>query len=63
MDEQIIKEVYEQVSAIAFVPATVYTHHKAKQTGSAVKNVNSLFYKTLRGAFNCISNLLTQEES
>ena len=27
------------------------------------KNVNSMFYKSLRAAFNCIANILSQEDS
>jgi len=61
VDETQIQSIYHYISRIAFLPDQVYSHQKSQKSQASSKNVNSLFYKTLRGAFNCIANLLSQD--
>lgn len=63
VEDSIIEDIYSYVSGIAFLPESVYSDQKSKKQIAVGKNVNSFFYKTLRGAFNCIANLLAQENS
>jgi len=58
VDDKIVESIFVYVSGIAFLPESVYFDQKNKKQIAVGKNVNSFFYKTLRGAFNCIANLL-----
>lgn len=63
VQDSVVEQIYKYVSNLAFMPENVYQEQKAQKINSHTQNVNSFFYKTLRAAYNCIANILAQEES
>lgn len=58
--DESVADIYNYVSRLAFMHDA---DNAQKFQANSFKGNNTMFYKTLRAAFNCIANLLVQQDN